>query len=84
MGELDLIFSESCTILFVEMRFRQPNSYGGALASVTPSKQQKVIKTALYYLKQSKRGFEHPIRFDVVSMEGKQGHNNCIKNAISC
>ncbi len=84
MGELDLIFSELGTIVFVEVRFRQSNSYGGALASVTPSKQQKLIKTALYYLKQSKRGFDHPIRFDVVSIEGKQGHINWIKNAISC
>jgi putative endonuclease len=33
--------------VFVEVRFRQSSQFGGAAASVTPAKQQKLLQTAL-------------------------------------
>jgi len=52
--------------VFVEVRFRKNNNFGGALESITPAKQNKLRKTAELYLQQNTR-YENA-RFDVVSM----------------
>jgi putative endonuclease len=49
------------------VKFRKNADYGGAVGAVTPHKQQRLIKTALYYLQQ------HPtpgksLRFDVIAL----------------
>ena len=67
MGEIDLIMVEGDTLVFVEVRTRNTELYGGGLASVTPSKQRKLCRTALSYL-QRHRMTEHPCRFDVVAI----------------
>ncbi len=53
-------------LIFVEVRFRKSNSFGGGLESVTPAKQQKLRKTAELYLQKNTQ-YENA-RFDVVSM----------------
>ena len=53
-------------LVFVEVRFRKNNNFGGGLESITASKQQKLRKTAELYLQQNNR-YENA-RFDVVSM----------------
>lgn len=59
------------TLVFVEVRFRKQNDYGGALESVTRSKQRKIIRTAQYYL-QTERKEDCPCRFDVIAIEPEQ------------
>ena len=80
-GEVDLIFQNqiSSQLIFVEVRFRQSKQYGGAAASVTQSKQQKIKKSALFYL--SQRKIEPFIRFDVIAIDGNEF--NWIQNAFS-
>ncbi len=71
-GEIDLIMQDDTTLVFVEVRYRQSQRFGGALASVTPSKQQKLIKTAHYYLQQSTSVL--PVcRFDVMALSPSKG-----------
>ena len=41
LGEIDLIMRDGQCLVFVEVRARASADYGGALASVTKSKQQK-------------------------------------------
>lgn len=53
-------------LIFVEVRFRKSNSFGGGLESITPAKQQKLRKTAELYLQKNTQ-YENA-RFDVVSM----------------
>ena len=54
------------TLVFVEVRFRSNPYFGGALESITPSKQAKLRRTAEYYLQKNR---QHEIaRFDVVSV----------------
>jgi len=65
-GEIDIIMLEKKVLVFVEVRFRKNNNFGGGLASITASKQQKLRKTAELYLQQNKQ-YENA-RFDVVSM----------------
>ena len=45
-GEIDLIMREGRTTIFVEVRYRRSALYGGAAASVTRSKQHKLLQTA--------------------------------------
>lgn len=68
-GEIDLVMLDKQTLVFVEVRYRRNNDYGGALASITPAKQQRILATAELYLQQ------HPnrknARIDVVGMSQK-------------
>lgn len=67
-GEIDLIMlSPDEEIVFIEVRYRKNQQFGGALESVTPSKQQKIKKTALHYLQQNKQ-YDQDCRFDVIAM----------------
>lgn len=70
LGEIDLIMRDAVndTLVFVEVRYRKNSDYGGAAASVTPRKQQKIIKTAAFYLQCYAP--DSCARFDVVALEG--------------
>ena len=72
-GEVDLIMQHHETLVFVEVRYRKNLDYGGALESITPSKQQKIHKTALFYMQ--KKGREFNTRFDVVALTGEDINN---------
>jgi putative endonuclease len=86
-GELDLVMQENNTVVFVEVRYRKNNAFGGALESITPGKQEKLRLTAEQYLQQETRLTNG--RFDVVAMTGMiQNNGTCnysfewIKNAF--
>lgn len=65
-GEIDLIMSDQDCLVFVEVRYRKNNDFGGALASVNVRKQNKIIKTAKHYLAQLDE--EPYCRFDVIAI----------------
>jgi len=65
-GEVDLIMRDGECLVFVEVRLRQPTSYGEGFETVAHNKQRKLIRTALYY--QQKENYWGDIRFDVVSI----------------
>lgn len=80
MGELDLIMRDKAVLVFVEVRFRQSNSFGGSEASISPAKQKHLIRAAQLYL-QKRYGNRPPMcRFDVVAISGE--NMNWIKNAF--
>lgn len=69
-GEVDLILRDADgTLVFVEVRSRKTASFGGAAASVSPSKRRSLVFAAQHFL----RGFGSlpPCRFDVVAIEGE-------------
>lgn len=49
-GEIDLIMRDTDEIVFVEVRLRSSVTFGGAAASITNAKQQKIVRTAEHYL----------------------------------
>ena len=65
-GEIDLIMRDQQHIVFVEVRFRSSQRYGGAISSVDIHKQRKLIKCAQQYIANtpSRLGF----RFDVLAI----------------
>ena len=67
-GEIDLVMRDGDTLVFVEVRMRSRNDYGGAAGSVTAAKQERWIAASLAYLAQL--GREPPCRFDVVLLDG--------------
>jgi len=50
-GELDLIMRDGHCWVFVEVRYRRDARYGGALASITRNKQQKLLRAAALWLR---------------------------------
>jgi putative endonuclease len=69
-GELDLVMREGDTIVFVEVRYRKSASHGGAAASVTASKQAKLILAAQHWLAAHPQHARRACRFDVMSYDG--------------
>jgi len=69
-GELDLVMRERHTIVFVEVRYRKSASHGDAAASVTPTKQAKLILAAQQWLAAHPQHAKLACRFDVVSYDG--------------
>jgi putative endonuclease len=68
LGEVDLIMQDGEELVFVEVRYRDSNSHGGAAATVTPAKQRRLIRTANHYLQ--RHGVDCPCRIDVVAIDG--------------
>jgi putative endonuclease len=59
-------------LVFVEVRTRKNPDYASAVESITPSKQGKLIKTALYYLQQHDLMDKIDCRFDVIGQDQGQ------------
>ena len=69
-GEVDLILRDrDGTLVFVEVRARARADHGGAAASVTRTKQARVIHAARHFLQRHVRTWP-PCRFDVVAIDG--------------
>lgn len=66
-GEIDLICRDGNEIVFVEVKTRINSIFGEGLESVNAKKQEKMIKTAHYYL-QTHRQERSAYRFDVISI----------------
>jgi len=80
-GEIDLIMRDKTTLVFIEVRMRTNDFFGGAAASITPSKQVKLLRAARHYL--SGLNTEPACRFDAVLLSGNNGQNiEWIKNAF--
>lgn len=67
-GEIDMIGLDRNFLVFFEVRYRSREKFGGAAASVDRRKQQKLWKTAEYYLATHHRAAAYPCRFDVVAV----------------
>ena len=75
LGEIDLIMTHDKTLVFVEVRYRSHDYFGGAAASVTPAKQQKLRRAALCYLQaQGLNESQQPCRFDLIAFEDTELH----------
>ena len=82
--EIDLVLGDGDTIVFVEVKARRDaGSYGHPKYAVTRTKQQKISKVALYYLKGTGQ-IGCRARFDVVAIISRDGDLRCevIKNAF--
>lgn len=82
LGEIDLIMRDGEHIVFVEVRSRISMAFGGGIGSITYAKQQKIIRSATYYLMTHKEWGQLAPRFDVISIDGKEATITWLKNAF--
>ncbi|CAG4884102.1 conserved protein of unknown function [Georgfuchsia toluolica] len=69
-GEIDLICTDGRTLVFVEVRLRGSDKFGGAAASITPRKQQRIVLAARHWLSRHGNAFvDRDCRFDCVVMD---------------
>ena len=71
-GEIDLIARDGQYLVFVEVKYRADASKGNPLVAVGPAKQERVRRTAAWYLMKKGISQEVPCRFDVVGILGKE------------
>jgi putative endonuclease len=72
-GEIDIIAREKATLVFVEVKARAGDEYGGGGAAVTPWKQQRIVRMAIDFLSR-RRMLDQPCRFDVVTVDLEGGN----------
>lgn len=86
LGEMDLIcLDQQKTLLFIEVRFRKTQYFGGGEASINRSKQKKLINTAQIFLKMKPHLANLSCRFDVIAITitNNKPAFNWIQNAFS-
>jgi putative endonuclease len=83
-GEIDLVLRHGHCLVFVEVRARNDNAYGGAAASITVCKQRKLLCAAKWHLPALTKlffaGTTPPCRIDVITFD--QGHLQWMQDAI--
>lgn len=79
-GEIDIIAMDGNTYVFVEVKYRRTAGYGLPEEAISPIKQQRIYKAAMYYLYKRRKGDNVLCRFDVIAVEG--GKIRHYKNAF--
>ena len=69
VGELDLVAEDGQVLVFVEVKARQSDVFGGAIHAVHQRKRQKLIQLAAQYLARHHIK-DRLCRFDVVLLQG--------------
>ncbi len=78
-GEIDIIAKNGNDICFIEVKTRKSDSHGAPQEAVDRRKRDKLMRTALFYIKEKKLK-DCSFRFDVVAVTDKI---NLIKDAFS-
>ena len=84
-GEIDLIMKDNSTICFIEVKYRETMSHGGAIHAISQSKQHKLIKAASFYIMENQNISNSSFRFDTITLQGNSDGNpdiNWIQNAF--
>ncbi len=76
-GELDLVAEDDGVLAIVEVRYRASDRFGGAAASVTMAKRNRIIRAARVFLARNPMLARLPARFDVVEVSGPAGDLRC-------
>ena len=66
-GEIDLVMRDGGFIVFVEVRYRQDDRFGGGLASVDRCKCRRIALAARAWLARQPALADAPCRFDIVA-----------------
>jgi len=69
-GEIDIVAHHEETIVFVEVKARDGDEFGGGAAAVTPWKQRRIAQMAVNYISRNNL-HDRACRFDVVTVDVK-------------
>ena len=84
-GEIDLVMRDDDIIVFVEVKYRKNNNFGGAIEAVSIAKQNKIRHCVAFFFQQANLNeYNTPCRFDVIALEGdiNQPQVTWLKNAF--
>ena len=79
-GEIDIVAAGGPVLVFVEVRARSSEDFGGAAGSLTAAKRRRLVAAARHYL--AARGRERACRFDVVLVRGSERRVEWLTNAF--
>ena len=79
VGELDLVAEDGQVLVFVEVKARRTDAFGGAIHAVHQRKQEKLIQLAAQYLARHHLK-DRPCRFDVVLLQGTSAEASQIEH----
>ncbi|PCI25408.1 YraN family protein [Candidatus Peregrinibacteria bacterium] len=69
-GEIDLMFRDNETLVFVEVKYRNNPLFGTAAESMSETKQRRFQKSCYYYLNKNLVNGEHPeFRIDFLGID---------------
>lgn len=69
-GELDLVMRQGDAWVFVEVKYRSSEQFGGAVAALSAKKMSRLQKAANCYLQQNR--IQASCRFDLVAIDKQQ------------
>jgi len=74
-GELDLVMQDprrpgAPTVVFVEVRYRRSQAFGGGTASIDAGKRRRLVHAAQRFLQEHPALANAPCRFDVIDAQG--------------
>ncbi len=81
-GELDIVASDGRVLVVAEVRMRSSSQYGGAAASVTWRKRQRIVRATRHLLAMQPALATLPVRFDVLVADGVAGPLEWIRGAF--
>lgn len=79
--EIDLIAQNDEYICFVEVKYRNTDSFGGGFGAVNAGKQNRLRRSAEYWLANNQKYEKLQPRVDVISVDAKD-NIQIIENAI--
>lgn len=72
-GEIDLIMRERRAWVFVEVRYRRNDAFGGAAESITSHKRRRLLLAAAVWLARRGESLDtSPCRFDILAITGRR------------
>lgn len=80
-GEIDLVMEDGEALVFVEVRYRARQDFGGAAASVTAAKRARLERAIRGYVAAHPAAAKRPLRADVVAVSAGD-RVDWIRNAL--
>lgn len=71
-GEIDIVALYEDMLVFIEVKYRSTDRYGLPEEAVDYRKQQKIRKSALYFMTKYNYSENTRVRFDVIAILDKQ------------
>ena len=67
-GEIDIVAQHEGFTVFIEVKTRTADDFGGAIEAVTPQKQRRIAQMAVDFVARQQL-YDTPCRFDVVTVD---------------
>ena len=77
-GEIDLVMRDADHKAFIEVRYRRSDRFGGAIHSLTETKQRRLKRCAALFVGWQKAWAHHPCRFDGIAYDATNGDGELV------